>query len=93
MTQARAEIVEAMACPDCDGRGWIEDVEPECCGRTYASGACRGECAVPKQVQRQCESCNGSGEIEFPGNGEDFVSDWEEIEEDILALTSEGTKP
>lgn len=29
--------------------------------------------------------------IEFPGNGEDFVSDWEEIAEEIRALTSKGT--
>jgi len=33
-----------------------------------------------------------TGATEFPGNGEDFVSDWEEIEEEILALTSEGPK-
>lgn len=34
-----------------------------------------------------------TGVTEFPGNGEDFVSVWEEIEEEILALTSEGMKP
>jgi proteasome lid subunit RPN8/RPN11 len=52
-------------CPYCEG-GVITDVEPECCGNTTSSGECRGDCAVPRQVEKPCPSCGGAGEHGTP---------------------------
>jgi hypothetical protein len=49
-------------CAACDGAGWIEGVTQACCGRTFPSGECRGECSVAEQLQEQCAVCNGSGQ-------------------------------
>lgn len=54
-------IVGRVECPNCDG-GYVYDVEPECCGNTIG-GECRGDCAVPKQVERQCSTCGGEATV------------------------------
>lgn len=53
-------IVGLRPCPNCDGSGVTVGVEPECCGNTTSSGECRGDCAVPRQVE---ESCPCGGEL------------------------------
>lgn len=52
-----AEVNEP--CPYCGGSAFVDDVEPECCGNTTTSGECRGDCAVPRQVEVPCASCDG----------------------------------
>lgn len=42
-----------LKCDECDGLGWYEDIE------AYHNG--RHHCE--QQVQRQCEKCNGTGEL------------------------------
>jgi len=51
-------IVARQPCPNCDGSGTVDGVEPECCGNTTTSGECRGDCAVPRQVEEACP-CGG----------------------------------
>ncbi len=51
-------------CPICSGQGWFVTVEPDCCGRVSELGYCRGDCAVPREVQAVCGACGGSGQIE-----------------------------
>lgn len=54
---------QSEECPKCTGSGVAIEVEPSCCGRTYRSGECRGECAFPVQCQRQCDMCQATGKI------------------------------
>jgi len=49
-------------CLHCQGQGWIEDVEPGCCGRPTEHGDCCGQ-PIPVQCQIQCEGCLGTGEV------------------------------
>lgn len=56
-------IVGLPRCPHCNGEGHVDDVEPDCCGNTTSSGECRGDCAVPKQVQVPCASCGEWGYV------------------------------
>jgi proteasome lid subunit RPN8/RPN11 len=51
-------IVARQPCPNCGGSGYVDGVEPECCGNTTGSGECRGDCAVPRQVEEACP-CGG----------------------------------
>lgn len=52
----------------CDGSGVVEtrsEYEPECCGNTTSSGECRGDCAVPREVEVEipcpgCPACLGA---------------------------------
>jgi hypothetical protein len=71
---AHASSVE---CPECSGAGWIEGMEPACCGNLSRSGECWGGCAVPVQTQEQCGFCGGGGEVPMPNptqtNGENHV--------------------
>ena len=52
-----------VKCPECDGAGWNIDIQAACCGRTYKSGECKGDCAVPEQIQVGCDFCGGCGEV------------------------------
>lgn len=49
------EIVE---CPDCAGSGEIETTSPSQCN-VY-----RGDCCGGCYGEEECETCNGTGEIE-----------------------------
>lgn len=53
-------------CPYCGGSGFVDDVEPECCGNTTSSGECRGECVVPRQVEVPCSTCGSGGVVRLP---------------------------
>lgn len=44
-------------CETCRGRGWIEVVVPECCGRVAPNGECRSHCAIPIEAQEDCPEC------------------------------------
>jgi proteasome lid subunit RPN8/RPN11 len=55
-------IIGCTECPNCTG-GYIADIEPECCGNTTSSGECRGDCAVPREVERPCPTCGGDGVV------------------------------
>lgn len=52
-------------CEECGGHGWVPgtDIQPDCCGRVHELGYCRGDCAVPVQVetQEECAACGGTG--------------------------------
>lgn len=49
-------------CPACQGTGYIESMEPTCCGNVYKHGECRSHCAVPKLHQEPCQFCTGKPE-------------------------------
>ncbi len=53
-------------CNTCDGAGWVlgTDIEPGCCGNLTSGGECRGDCAIPVQVETQepCPDCLGSSD-------------------------------
>lgn len=54
---------ELLTCPDCGGAGYhvVTGTVPACCGNVGAGGECRGDCAVPEQIQEQqpCHCDNG----------------------------------
>lgn len=50
-------------CPECGGSGCIISTVPDCCGNFTPHGECRAHCAVPREVQEQCEMCGGSGSL------------------------------
>jgi hypothetical protein len=53
-------IQEFGRCPRCGGQGWVEGVEPVCCGNITRSGSCCGN-PVAGQCQEQCGECDGTG--------------------------------
>ena len=57
------ERVVSIPCPSCEGAGLTVGIRPTCCGRTYASGECKGDCVIPEQYQEECDICGGSGNI------------------------------
>lgn len=50
-------------CPNCNGGGFIIELEPTCCGNLTKGGECRGECAVPQEVAVPCGYCGGNGHM------------------------------
>lgn len=53
-------IVGCTVCPNCDD-GYVTTTEPQCCGNTTPDGECRGDCAVPQEVEWPCTNCAGEG--------------------------------
>lgn len=60
-TEEELRAMLAEDCPECGGWGCVSRIEPDCCGLAGDLGYCRGDCAVPREVQDQCPSCGGSG--------------------------------
>lgn len=52
-----------LPCFECQGAGWVEDVEPGCCGNFTPHSSCRGDCAIPVPCQRECSYCGGAGQV------------------------------
>lgn len=52
-------------CEVCGGDGQVQsiEIEPDCCGKLNSAGECRGDCAIPKEVQEidVCPACEGDG--------------------------------
>lgn len=64
MNDEETKVLSNMEkCPECEGNGYTFSVEPECCGNLTRGGECRGDCAVPKQVEVTCKCCGGVGGI------------------------------
>jgi len=55
------DVLGIEACETCGGTGEGVAVVPACCRRPTPNGECRGDCAVPEQVQIQCADCCGTG--------------------------------
>ncbi len=55
----------SIECPQCGGEGGVEHsfTVPDCCGLSSELGYCRGDCAVPLEVQEwePCDACSGTG--------------------------------
>lgn len=61
-----AEQCRTQTCEACDGNGWVVGIRAACCGNVTRHGECRGDCAVPEQVQEACDACGGAGEFPSP---------------------------
>lgn len=56
-------------CHACGGSGKMILLKPDCCGRVHELGYCRGDCAVPREEEVWCETCDGGGKVPLPDGG------------------------
>lgn len=55
---------QMQPCPECGGGGFIEHMDPECCGNLTPGGECRSHCAVPNEWREGCDRCRGAGQVQ-----------------------------
>lgn len=54
---------EIVNCETCGGAGFVTEIDLGCCGNLTRGGECRGDCAVPVEIQKSCGCCGGHGVI------------------------------